>query len=223
MYELLQRRPATLAGTFEGAKPVAFEDGTVTVGFPLDHTFDKRKAEAPDKREQMEEALEAVLGEKILPAYAVLDGEDFTSEAETAGAAASTTRRWWRRSRANSMLREFVHRARMAEKLHDVNALMKQAQQMQQQMEQAQEQLKDETVEASAGGGMVKVTMGGDIDPARDLNRARGDRPRGGRDPRRHGSGRGQRGAARGAGPGRVEDGRHHRRRRWAALGLPGM
>jgi nucleoid-associated protein EbfC len=45
----------------------------------------------------------------------------------------------------------------------DVNALMKQAQQMQDQMLQAQEQLKDETVEASAGGGMVKVTMGGDL------------------------------------------------------------
>jgi hypothetical protein len=40
---------------------------------------------------------------------------------------------------------------------------MKQAQQMQDQMMQAQEQLKDETVEASAGGGMVKVTMGGDM------------------------------------------------------------
>jgi len=45
----------------------------------------------------------------------------------------------------------------------DVNALMKQAQEMQTQMLQAQEQLKDETVEASAGGGMVKVTMGGDL------------------------------------------------------------
>jgi DNA-binding YbaB/EbfC family protein len=40
---------------------------------------------------------------------------------------------------------------------------MKQAQQMQDQMLQAQEQLKDETVEASAGGGMVKVKMGGDL------------------------------------------------------------
>jgi hypothetical protein len=40
---------------------------------------------------------------------------------------------------------------------------MKQAQQMQQQMAEAQEQLKGETVEASAGGGMVKVTMGGDL------------------------------------------------------------
>jgi len=45
----------------------------------------------------------------------------------------------------------------------DVNALMKQAQQMQEQMLQAQDQLKDETVEASAGGGMVKVKMGGDL------------------------------------------------------------
>jgi DNA-binding YbaB/EbfC family protein len=44
-----------------------------------------------------------------------------------------------------------------------VNALMKQAQQMQDQVLQAQEQLKDETVEASAGGGMVKVKMGGDL------------------------------------------------------------
>ena len=45
----------------------------------------------------------------------------------------------------------------------DVNALMKQAQQMQEQMLQAQEKLKDETVDASAGGGMVKVKMGGDL------------------------------------------------------------
>jgi nucleoid-associated protein EbfC len=44
----------------------------------------------------------------------------------------------------------------------DVNALMKQAQQMQAQMMEAQEKLKEETVEASAGGGMVKVVMGGD-------------------------------------------------------------
>jgi DNA-binding YbaB/EbfC family protein len=45
----------------------------------------------------------------------------------------------------------------------DMNSLMKQAQEMQAQMLEAQEKLKDETVEASAGGGMVKVTMGGDL------------------------------------------------------------
>jgi DNA-binding YbaB/EbfC family protein len=42
--------------------------------------------------------------------------------------------------------------------------LLKQAQKMQQDMAQAQEALKDETVEASAGGGMVKVVVTGDLD-----------------------------------------------------------
>ena len=45
----------------------------------------------------------------------------------------------------------------------DLNALMKQAQQMQADMAEAQEKLKDELVEASAGGGMVKVKMSGDL------------------------------------------------------------
>ena len=45
----------------------------------------------------------------------------------------------------------------------NLNQLMKQAQQMQAEMAKAQEQLKDETVEASAGGGAVKVTMTGDM------------------------------------------------------------
>ena len=45
----------------------------------------------------------------------------------------------------------------------DMNALMKQAQQMQADMAKAQEQLATEEVEASAGGGMVKVKMSGDL------------------------------------------------------------
>jgi DNA polymerase III subunit gamma/tau len=82
--QLLQTAPA-LAATFEGARPVAFDatEQAVTIGFPADHTFNKRKAEAPDKREQMAAALQTVLGEKLRPAYTVLDGEDFPSEAET--------------------------------------------------------------------------------------------------------------------------------------------
>jgi nucleoid-associated protein EbfC len=45
----------------------------------------------------------------------------------------------------------------------DMNALLKQAQQMQAEMAKAQEQLATEEVEASAGGGMVKVKMTGDL------------------------------------------------------------
>jgi nucleoid-associated protein EbfC len=45
----------------------------------------------------------------------------------------------------------------------DLNAMMKQVQQMQAEMSEAQDKLKDEVVEASAGGGMVKVKMSGDL------------------------------------------------------------
>jgi nucleoid-associated protein EbfC len=51
--------------------------------------------------------------------------------------------------------------------------MMKQVQQAQAKMAEVQEELKNETVEASAGGGMIKVVMTGDmqvksvqIDPA---------------------------------------------------------
>jgi DNA-binding YbaB/EbfC family protein len=43
----------------------------------------------------------------------------------------------------------------------DINKMMKQVQQMQAEMMKAQEELADETVEASAGGGMVTVVATG--------------------------------------------------------------
>jgi DNA-binding YbaB/EbfC family protein len=46
----------------------------------------------------------------------------------------------------------------------NLNQLMKQAQQMQAEMAKAQEQLKEEIVEASAGGGMVTVKVTGELE-----------------------------------------------------------
>ena len=46
----------------------------------------------------------------------------------------------------------------------DLNKMMKQVQQLQNEMLEAQEKLKDEIIEASAGGGMVKVKMTGDLE-----------------------------------------------------------
>ena len=46
----------------------------------------------------------------------------------------------------------------------DMGAMMKQVQQMQADMMKAQEELKEEVVEASAGGGMIKVTISGDLE-----------------------------------------------------------
>lgn len=45
----------------------------------------------------------------------------------------------------------------------DMNQMMRQVQQMQAEMEKAQESLKHETVEASAGGGMVTVKVSGEL------------------------------------------------------------
>jgi DNA polymerase-3 subunit gamma/tau len=79
--QLLQAAPA-LAASFEGARPVAADgdERTVTIGFPPNHTFNKRKAEAPDKREQVAEALQTITGERLRPVYALLDGDPETAE-----------------------------------------------------------------------------------------------------------------------------------------------
>jgi DNA-binding YbaB/EbfC family protein len=45
-----------------------------------------------------------------------------------------------------------------------MNQMLKQVQKMQADMMAAQEKLKDERVEASAGGGMVKVVVSGDLE-----------------------------------------------------------
>jgi DNA-binding YbaB/EbfC family protein len=46
----------------------------------------------------------------------------------------------------------------------NMNKMLQQVQKMQQDMVAAQEQLKNETVEASAGGGMVQVVVSGDLE-----------------------------------------------------------
>jgi len=45
----------------------------------------------------------------------------------------------------------------------NLNKMLQQAQEMMAQQQQAQEALKEERVEASAGGGMVKVVASGDL------------------------------------------------------------
>jgi DNA polymerase III subunit gamma/tau len=79
--EKLRETSPALAATFDGARPVDCGDDELKVGFPADATFNKRKAEASDKRELMAEAIEAVVGERVRPSYVLLEGEGESEQA----------------------------------------------------------------------------------------------------------------------------------------------
>ncbi|HEX4668609.1 MAG TPA: DNA polymerase III subunit gamma/tau [Solirubrobacterales bacterium] len=72
--QLAKTAPA-LAAFFEEARPVGFEADVVEISFPAAATFNKRKAEVPEQRERVAEALLAVTGQNLKPAYVLLDGE----------------------------------------------------------------------------------------------------------------------------------------------------
>ena len=74
LQKLAETAPA-LAATFEGAYPVALDDDGLQVGFPADKTFNKRKAESPERRDAVAVAFEAVTGRALRPTYVLLDGE----------------------------------------------------------------------------------------------------------------------------------------------------
>ena len=65
--------------------------------------------------------------------------------------------------------------------MNNMNGMMKKVQKLQKQMQDMQEQLKKETVEASAGGGVVKITINGEKQ-VQYPDFSRGCRPRGCRD-----------------------------------------
>jgi DNA polymerase III subunit gamma/tau len=73
--KLRETSPA-LAATFDGARPVGLDEDVLKIGFPADLTFNKRKAEAPEKRDQLADAIEAVAGTQLRPVYVTLDGEE---------------------------------------------------------------------------------------------------------------------------------------------------
>jgi DNA polymerase III subunit gamma/tau len=70
--KLAEKAPA-LAATFDGAGPIAFEGDTLTIGFPADQPFNKRKAESPDRRQALIDAFTTVTGGPIAPLYVLLE------------------------------------------------------------------------------------------------------------------------------------------------------
>ena len=219
-----------LSAVFAAARPVAVdaEQAVLEVGFPPSAAFNKRKAEAQEARERLADAVRTIVGERLRPVYVLLEGDEGAAERRRAGAQRgradrAAEGRVRRRGVRGGRGKRGGGRTRMPTRGGpggmDLNAMMKQVQQMQAEMVEAQEKLKDEVVEASAGGGMVKVKMSGDLRLLRDHDRSRGDRPRGRRGAPGHGAGGGQRGAPLGAGAGHRAAGRDRRRRLGGAAG----
>ena len=72
---LRARGSGPAASLFEEARPLGFEAGVVTVGFPPESAFNRRNAEKPERRAQLTEALLAVTGERLEIAYESLDAD----------------------------------------------------------------------------------------------------------------------------------------------------
>jgi DNA polymerase-3 subunit gamma/tau len=83
--KLRETSPA-LAATFDGARPVKLDGEGLEVGFPAELTFNKKKAETPEKRELMADAIEDVLGERLRPNYVLLESESEPPPAEESAA-----------------------------------------------------------------------------------------------------------------------------------------
>jgi hypothetical protein len=82
LQKLAEKAPALVA-TFEGARPVGSGEEGLQIGFPADRTFNKKKAESPDRREAVAAAFEAVTGASMRPNYVTLDDDaDDAGEAD---------------------------------------------------------------------------------------------------------------------------------------------
>jgi DNA polymerase-3 subunit gamma/tau len=75
LQKLSETSPA-LAATFDGARPVEMGDEGLVIGFPAGMSFNKRKAEGPERRDAAAAAFEAVVGQSLRPSFVLLEGDE---------------------------------------------------------------------------------------------------------------------------------------------------
>jgi DNA polymerase III subunit gamma/tau len=75
LQKLAETAPA-LAATFEGARPISFDGAGLQVGFPAAMTFNKKKADNPERRDTLAAAFAAVTGVGLRPTFVVLSEEE---------------------------------------------------------------------------------------------------------------------------------------------------
>jgi len=74
LQKLAETAPA-LSASFDGARPVSYGEEGLQIGFPAEMTFNKKKADSPERRDTVAAAFAAVTGIGLRPTYGLLDGE----------------------------------------------------------------------------------------------------------------------------------------------------
>jgi DNA polymerase III subunit gamma/tau len=75
LQKLAETAPA-LAATFEGARPTSFDGAGLQIGFPAAMTFNKKKADSPERRDTLAAAFAAVTGVGLRPTYVLLSEDE---------------------------------------------------------------------------------------------------------------------------------------------------
>jgi DNA polymerase-3 subunit gamma/tau len=82
LQKLSETAPA-LAATFEGARPTSFDSAGLQIGFPAAMTFNKKKADSPERRDTLAAAFAAVTGVGLRPSYVLLSEDDAPAPPDT--------------------------------------------------------------------------------------------------------------------------------------------
>ena len=158
----LEAEAPMLAALLESARPADLGGGDLTLAWPESSGFFKRKAEDPANQELIGHAIRAVTGSSLRLAYELRSDGELAARARAPAAL---------RGGARQPLRGRVRRrgaaarggAHLMPQPPNLNKMLEQAQAMLAQQQEAQEKLKEERVEATAGGGMVRIVMTGDL------------------------------------------------------------
>ena len=170
--ELVGAENKLLSAVLTDARPVALSEEELTVAFAATASFLKKKAEDSAHRATVTEACASSPGGALRRALRAARG--LPAPAAGGRDAPRSEDEWVARFKDELDAQELVGAVETGAKAirneHDAPAegpnmqqMLQQVQKMQRDMEQAQEALKHETVEASAGGGMVKVQVSGDL------------------------------------------------------------
>ena len=166
--DMIRGENAMLAALLDGARPIAVNERELTLEFSADAAFLKRKAEQDDHRRVTLEALRSVTGQTLKLRFEL--GEAAAPRVEPCGGTVGRRARAGVRGRVrragtggNPRRRDRGGSLMPQPGMPNMQQMLKQVQKMQADMVAAQEALKTEVVDASAGGGMVKVQVTGDL------------------------------------------------------------